>query len=86
MVTIFVPDLPELVGLIDAARRTPDCEVVAAKYGYWTITARDELRFVRKDLGMGPALWSSALSGGFCGRIVEYSADVLRIASEGEPT
>ena len=41
-----------------------------------------ELRFNRKALGLGPAIWNSALSGGFIGRIVEYGRDEMILASE----
>jgi hypothetical protein len=82
MVTIFVPDIPELSGLIDAARRELECKLEPPRAGYWRITAPREVRFRRDALGLSRALWNSALSGGFCGRVVEYTSDALCIASE----
>jgi len=40
------------------------------------------LRFSRKALSVGPAIWNSALSGGFIGRIVEYGDEEMVIESE----
>ena len=78
-VMIFVPDIPEFQGVIAAARKAGNCEVVAPEHGYWRIVAERELQFQRKALGLGPALWNSMLSGGFRGRITEYGRDLLRI-------
>ena len=82
MVTIFVPDIPEFMPLISGARKTAGCRVREAIRGYWRIEADHEIRFERKALGLGPALWNSALAGGLQGRIVEYGRDVMRIVSE----
>jgi len=81
-VVIFVPDIPEFKGVIDAVRKAGSCDVIAPERGYWRITAQHELQFERKALGLGPALWNSMLSGGFRGRITEYGRDLLRIEAE----
>jgi hypothetical protein len=81
-VTLFVPDIPEFSPLVRAAETVGDCRVRPARGGYWRIDADREMRFSCKDLGLTPAIWNSALSGGFCGRIVEYGRDVMRIVSE----
>ncbi len=81
-VEVFVPDIPEFAPLLDGARTVPGCQIGPVRCGYWTITAGQELRFERQALGLGPALWNSALCGGFRGHIAEYSRDVLRIVSE----
>jgi hypothetical protein len=81
---IFVPDIPEFAPVLKAAEQAGSCRVIAPKQGYWRITADSEICFQRKALGLGPALWYSMLSGGYRGRITEYSRDVLRI--EGEST
>lgn len=81
-VEIFVPDIPEFAPILKGARATEGCRVEPAREGYWTIAADHELRFERRALGLGPALWNSALCGGFRGRIEEYGRDVMRIVSE----
>jgi hypothetical protein len=80
--TIFVPDIPEFLSLVRAAEKVPGCVVRAPEDGYWRVEGKRELRFSRKDLGLGPAIWNSVLSGGFIGRIVEYGRDDMVIAGE----
>jgi len=83
MVTLFVADLPEFAALVEASKKTPGCQVQSPRGGYWRIEGGQELHFNRKALGLKPALWNSALSGGFQGHILEYGRDELRIGSEG---
>jgi hypothetical protein len=80
---VFIPDVPEFLPVTRAAGTIPTCTVHPPRNGYWRIEGRSELRFQRKELGLGPALWNSMLSGGFCGHIVEYGRDILRIQSVG---
>jgi hypothetical protein len=81
-VTIFVPDLPEFLPVVRSAEKVEQCTIVAPQNGYWRIEAEHEIQFSRKSLGLGHAIWNSALSGGFRGRIVEYGRDVMRICCE----
>ena len=81
-VVIFVPDIPEFLALVNAARGVVDCLVHQPKKGYWRVEGKHELRFSRKALGLGPAIWNSALSGGFVGRVVEYGRETMHIESE----
>jgi hypothetical protein len=83
-VTLYVPDVPEFSPLLRAAEKVRSCTVLPVRDGYWRVRTEAELHFSRKEMGLTPALWNSALSGGFCGRIVEYGRDVMRIASEAE--
>lgn len=81
-VTVFVPDLAEFQPLIKAAAAVDGVTVKEPKLGYWRIAAKDRLTFARKPLGLRVALWNSALAGGFCGRLTEYTNDSLTIESE----
>ena len=81
-VSIYVPDIPEFQVLVQAAQKAAGCTVREPSRGYWRLEAERELQFSRKSLGLGPAIWNSALSGGFRGRIVEYGRDIMRIESE----
>lgn len=83
-VEIYVPDIPEFEPLLEAGRKAQGCTVRAPVAGYWTIAGEREILFHRKELGLGPALWNSALTGGFRGRIEEYGRDVMRIVAEDE--
>ena len=80
-VTVFVANFPEFSALVEASRQTVGCTVHEPQAGYWRIEAAEELHFNRKALGLKPALWNSALSGGFLGEILEYGRDDLRIGT-----
>lgn len=81
-ITVYVPELPEFQSLVSSARIVPACVVSATEHGYWKIQASHELRFVRKELGLGPALWHSSLSGGYVGRIVSFDRNEMHLMSE----
>ena len=76
---IFVPDIPEFMPVIDGAKTVETCRVTEPRDGYWRIEADHEISFERRALKLGPALWNSALTGGFIGSIAEYGRDTLRI-------
>lgn len=82
-VTIFVPDIPEFLPLIEGARNSSGCHILSPRRGYWSIVADTTIDVERRALGLGPALWNSALTGGFIGRITEYGRDRLVIVSDG---
>lgn len=81
-VRVYIPDIPEFLPLVKGAEALVGCAVKVPRGGYWTVEAERELRFSRKALRLGPAIWNSALSGGFIGRIVEYGRDDMVIESE----
>ena len=84
MVTIFVPDIPEFGPLLLAAKAQGFCTVRNPVRGYWRIESDQAIEFSRKAMELGPALWNSALSGGFRGRIVEYGRDLMRIENQDQ--
>ena len=79
---IYVPDFPEFKLFLEGAAQTGNCRITAPENGYWRIEADNEIRFHRKEIGLGPALWNSALAGGFCGKIAEYGRDLMRLVPE----
>lgn len=81
-VTIFVPDLPDFMPVIEGVKQQPDVQLLAPKAGYWQVRAAQRISFTRKGLGLRVALWYSMLAGGFCGRLREYSRDHLIIEEE----
>lgn len=83
-ILIFIPDIREFVPLVSAARAVQGSTVRAPKDGYWIVEANSVLRFSRRTMKLGPAIWNSALSGGFIGRIVNYGPDEIVIESEQE--
>jgi hypothetical protein len=85
-VTVFIPDLPEFRALVECAADVPDCVVTPLGNGYLKLETPRQLRFLRKELGLGPALWNSALSGGFRGRIERYDRNEMLLVSEDTGT
>ncbi len=81
-VRVYIPDIPEFLPLVKAAEGMAGCVMSVPRDGYWSLEAEHELRFSRRALHLGPAIWNSALSGGFIGRIVEYGRDEMVIESE----
>jgi hypothetical protein len=82
MVSIYIPNLEEFLPVVERARSIAGCRVSGPIKGYWLVSAEQEIRFERKALGLRVALWNSALTGGFIGRIAEYDRDTLRIVEE----
>lgn len=83
-VIVYVLDLPEFSSLVRSGRATVGCTVSPMGNGYWKMEAERELRFMRKELGLGPALWNSVLCGGFRGRIAAYDRNEMRLLAEGD--
>ncbi|MGQ0698371.1 MAG: hypothetical protein ACT4PZ_09025 [Panacagrimonas sp.] len=81
-VVVYVPDIPEFGAVVEAARQMEICRVQPPLCGYWRIESDTALSFDRKAMKLGPALWYSLLSGGFCGRILEYGRDQLVIGAD----
>lgn len=80
-VRIFVPDIPEFMPVVEGIRATGNCAVHPPAGGYCRIEDAREIRLHRRELGLGPALWNSALTGGFQGRIVTFDRDLMVIES-----
>ncbi|WP_370283657.1 hypothetical protein [Ramlibacter sp. WS9] len=82
MVTLFVLNVAEFQSLIQVARRQAGVEIIDGPPGYTRIRSAGVIELKRKDLGVKPAVWYGALTGGVVGRVVEYSRDTLRIEKE----
>ncbi len=79
MPRLFVLDVPEFAGLIDASRDDQAIKVSPVRHGYVTLSSEQDLVFDRRRAGFKPAVWYSCCSGGVEGTIVEYGRDTLRI-------
>ena len=80
-VTLFVLNVEEFQPLIRDARQRAGVEVLEGPPGYTRIRTSGDLEFNRKELGLTPAIWYGALTGGMVGRVAEFSRDTLRIAA-----
>jgi len=78
MAVLYVLDVPEFSPLVDFSKRVSELSVT--NHGaYRKIEAADKLTISRIDIGMDPAIWFSALVGGFEGNIEEFSEHTLTI-------
>lgn len=76
MPSLFVLDVPEFAPLIAGASAE---HRVRRRSGYAMIEAAETIVVEREKSGLGDAVWYGALTGGYEGRIVEFSADRLVI-------
>jgi hypothetical protein len=76
MPSLFVLDVPEFAPLIAAASAD---HRVRRQRGYAMIESPETIVVERRKSGLGDAVWYGALTGGYEGRIVEFSADRLVI-------
>jgi catechol 2,3-dioxygenase-like lactoylglutathione lyase family enzyme len=77
-----VLDVPEFAPIVDALRSDARCTVEGPKDGYWRVSSAETITFERKPLGLVPALWNAALTGGFEGRLTRFDRTVLELRPE----
>ena len=78
MPCLFVLDVPEFAPLIAGAS---SANSVRRHAGYVMIEAPDKVVVERAKSGLGDAVWFGALTGGYEGRVVEFSAERLVIGT-----
>jgi hypothetical protein len=76
MPILFVLDVPEFAPLIAGAAAG---HRIQRRGGYAMIEAAEKVVVERAQSGLGDAVWFGALTGGYEGRVVEFSADRLVI-------
>ena len=76
MPSLFVLDVPEFAPLIAGAATGHS---VQRRAGYAIVKSTDKVIVERAKSGLGDAVWFGALTGGYEGRIVEFSAERLVI-------
>jgi len=79
MLKLFVLDVEEFAGLIRCARANAACRVKDTSRGYTVIESDGPLTFRRRDIGVSPAVWYGAFTGGLRGRIAAFGRDEVRI-------
>jgi len=78
MATLYVVDLEEFRPVLDGCRQS-GYQVSGPHAGYWKVRGQPGITLVRKQIGLGPALWNTSLAGGVRGRVVDFNKDRLRI-------
>lgn len=79
MPSLFVLDVPEFAPLIAGAAKD---HRVTRRNGYALIESPDSILVERSKSGLGDAVWYGALTGGYEGRVNEFSATRLAIGKE----
>ena len=79
MSTLFVADLEEFRPVVDGCRAS-GYRVEGPARGYWTVHGTPDIVLVRKRIGLGPALWNTALAGGIVGTLAAFDRDSHRIS------
>ncbi|WP_428424704.1 VOC family protein [Methylibium sp.] len=82
LASIFVLDVPEFEPIVAACRQAPGCRLDGPIDGYWHISSPGPIVFERKPLGLVPALWNAALTGGFDGVVKVFDRHRLEVAPE----
>jgi len=81
MPAIFVVNLEEFLPVVEGCRKA-GYAVQGPVGGYWSIQSEGDMTLVRKQLGLGPALWYTCLAGGIQGRLVEFGRESLTITEQ----
>lgn len=76
MPSLFVLEVPEFAPLIAGAASG---HTVRRRGGYALIESAEKIVVERAKSGLGDAVWFGALTGGYEGRVVEFSAERLVI-------
>ncbi|MDO8773295.1 MAG: hypothetical protein Q7K57_32235 [Burkholderiaceae bacterium] len=78
MPAIFVVDLEEFAPVVEGCCKAGHT-VTGPTAGYWTIESQSDITLVRKEMGLGPALWYTCLAGGIQGQLTDYGRETLTI-------
>jgi hypothetical protein len=84
MPRIFVLDVPEFAGLVELAQLRDGFVVKRLSASYLAVGHANEIKLSRRGLRLKPAVWFGLLTGGYEGRIVEYTRNVLRLVDSDE--
>lgn len=78
MPAIYVVNLEEFLPVVEGCRKL-GYRVNGPQQGYWKIDSEQDIKLIRKEMGLGPALWYTCLAGGIRGKIVDYGRESLTI-------
>ena len=81
----YVLDVPEFAALTEAAARNPRCRVHDVVAGYRYVEFAEAVTIERRDTGLEQAVWFGCLTAGLDGKITEFTADRICLASTNEP-
>lgn len=79
MPKLYVLNVPEFEGLIESARNKPHCTIRSVGQSYRCIESDRPIQFVRREVGVGPAVWYGAFTGGIDGRLVDFGREEVTL-------
>jgi hypothetical protein len=79
MPKLYVLKVPEFQGLIESARNKPDCTIRSVGQSYLCIESDRPIKFLRREVGVGPAVWYGAFTGGMEGSLVDFGRDEVTL-------
>jgi hypothetical protein len=79
MPKLYVLNVPEFEGLIESARNKPNCMIRSVGQSYRCIESDRPIKFVRREVGVGPAVWYGAFTGGIDGRLVDFGREEVTL-------
>ena len=79
MPKVYVLKVPEFEGLIESARNKAGCTIRSVGQSYLCIESDRPIKFVRKEVGVGPAVWYGAFTGGIDGRLVDFGREEVTL-------
>jgi hypothetical protein len=79
MPKIYVLKVPEFEGFIESARNKPGCTIRSVGPSYLCIESDRPIKFIRREAGVGPAVWYGAFTGGIDGRLVDFGREEVTL-------
>ena len=79
MPKVYVLKVPEFEGLIESARNKPGCTIRSVGESYLCIQSDRPIKFLRREMGTGPAVWYGAFTGGIEGRLVDFGREEVTL-------
>ncbi len=79
MPKLYVLNVPEFEGLIESARNKSNCTIRSVGQSYRCIESDRPIKFVRREVGVGPAVWYGAFTGGIDGRLVDFGREEVTL-------
>jgi hypothetical protein len=82
MPRVYVLNVPEFEGLIKSARTKPGCAIRSVGQSYLCIESDRPIKFLRREAGVGPAVWYGAFTGGIEGRLVDFGREEVTLVDD----
>ena len=79
MPKVYVLKVPEFEGLIESARNKQGCTIRSVGESYLCIQSDRPIKFLRREMGIGPAVWYGAFTGGIEGRLVDFGREEVTL-------